>query len=168
MSKSTDEDLVFRRRPSLIVTRASTPDARFKPVQDEPTGAESGAPGLSHHRRRYQISSEPGQGDALARAANMRGTMFAIWGANRSGSMPCSMRSSWTSAAPNYRAIGSESMRPSGPDVERRRQRGIAGKAVDIRAITTSELEFSASIDEEYAELAVRTPHPPYRLDARG
>src|SRR5271163_3027256 len=51
---------------------------------------------------------------------------------------------------PNYRAIGSESPRPSGPDVERRRQRGIAGKAVDIRAITTSELEFSASIDEEY------------------
>src|SRR5277367_7033029 len=56
MSKSTDEDLVFRRRPSLIVTRASTPNARFKPVQDEPTGAESGAPGLSRHRLRYPIS----------------------------------------------------------------------------------------------------------------
>jgi hypothetical protein len=83
----------------------------------------------------------------------MHGTMFAIWGANRSGSMPCSMRSSWTSAAPNYRAIGSESMRPSGPDVERRRQRGIADKAVDVRAITTSELELSAPIDTEYAEL---------------
>jgi hypothetical protein len=69
---------------------------------------------------------------------------------------------------PNYRAIRSESLRPSGPDVERRRQRGIADKAVDIRAITTSKLEFSAPIYEEYAELAVRTPHPPYRLDARG
>jgi hypothetical protein len=66
--------------------------------------------------------------------------------------------------APHYRAIGSESLRPSGPDVERRRQRGIAHKAVDIRAITTSELEFSAPIDTEYAELAVRTLHA---LDAR-
>ena len=59
-------------------------------------------------------------------------------------------------------------LRPRGPDVERRPQRGIADNAVDIRAITTSELEFSAPIDKEYAELAVRTPHPPYRLNARG
>jgi hypothetical protein len=34
--------------------------------------------------------------------------------------------------------------------------------------ITTSELEFSAPIDKEYAELAMPTPHPPYWLDARG
>jgi hypothetical protein len=34
--------------------------------------------------------------------------------------------------------------------------------------ITTSELEFSAPIDTEYAELAVRTLHTPYGLDARG
>jgi hypothetical protein len=34
--------------------------------------------------------------------------------------------------------------------------------------ITTSELEFSAPIDKEYAELTVPTPHPTRPLDARG
>jgi hypothetical protein len=46
--------------------------------------------------------------------------------------------------------------------------RSLADEGANIRAITNSELEFSAPIDEGYAELAVRTPHPPSRLDARG
>ncbi len=54
---------------------------------------------------------------------------------------------------------------PRGPEVERGPQRGIADKGANICAITTSELEFSAPIDTEYAELAVRTL---YGLDARG
>jgi hypothetical protein len=46
--------------------------------------------------------------------------------------------------------------------------RSLADEGANNRAITTSELEFSAPVDEEYTELAVRTPHPPYRFDARG
>src|ERR1700734_2631188 len=37
--------------------------------------------------------------------------------------------------------------------------RALADKGVNIRAITTSEIKFSVLIDEEYAELAVRTLH---------
>jgi aspartate kinase len=46
--------------------------------------------------------------------------------------------------------------------------RALADKGVNIRAITTSEIKFSVLIDEEYAELAVRTLHTLYGLDARG
>jgi aspartate kinase len=46
--------------------------------------------------------------------------------------------------------------------------RALADKGVNIRAITTSEIKFSVLIDEAYAELAVRTLHTLYGLDARG
>ena len=46
--------------------------------------------------------------------------------------------------------------------------RALADKGVNIRAITTSEIKFSVLIGEEYAELAVRTLHTLYGLDARG
>jgi aspartate kinase len=46
--------------------------------------------------------------------------------------------------------------------------RALADKGVNIRAITTSEIKFSVLIDEEYAELAVRTLHTLYGLDSRG
>jgi aspartate kinase len=46
--------------------------------------------------------------------------------------------------------------------------KALADKGVNIRAITTSEIKFSVLIDEEYAELAVRTLHTLYGLDARG
>ncbi len=39
-------------------------------------------------------------------------------------------------------------------------------KGVNIRAITTSEIKFSVLIDEAYTELAVRTLHTLYGLDA--
>jgi len=44
--------------------------------------------------------------------------------------------------------------------------RALAEKGVNIRAITTSEIKFSVLIDEAYAELAVRTLHTLYGLDA--
>jgi hypothetical protein len=97
----------------------------------------------------------------------MRGTMFAIWGANRSGSMPSSMRPSWTSTAPQ---LPCDRVRVALPERTRRRATAAAWdrrKAVDIRAITTSELEFSAPIDTEYSELTVRTLHTLYALDAQ-
>jgi aspartate kinase len=37
---------------------------------------------------------------------------------------------------------------------------------VNIRAITTSEIKFSVLIDAAYTELAVRTLHSLYGLDA--
>ena len=43
----------------------------------------------------------------------------------------------------------------------------LAAKGVNIRAITTSEIKFSMLIDEPYTELAVRTLHSLYGLDAR-
>ena len=43
----------------------------------------------------------------------------------------------------------------------------LAAKGVNIRAITTSEIKFSMLIDEPYTELAVRTLHTLYGLDAR-
>jgi aspartate kinase len=43
----------------------------------------------------------------------------------------------------------------------------LAAKGVNIRAITTSEIKFSMLIDEAYTELAVRTLHTLYGLDAR-
>src|SRR5208282_2650444 len=43
----------------------------------------------------------------------------------------------------------------------------LAAKGVNIRAITTSEIKFSMLIDEAYTELAVRTLHSLYGLDAR-
>ena len=42
----------------------------------------------------------------------------------------------------------------------------LAAKGINIRAITTSEIKFSMLIDEPYTELAVRTLHSLYGLDA--
>jgi aspartate kinase len=44
--------------------------------------------------------------------------------------------------------------------------KALAEKGVNIRAITTSEIKFSVLIDEAYTELAVRTLHSLYGLDA--
>ena len=44
--------------------------------------------------------------------------------------------------------------------------KALAEKGVNIRAITTSEIKFSVLIDESYLELAVRTLHTLYGLDA--
>ena len=46
--------------------------------------------------------------------------------------------------------------------------RALADKGINIRAITTSEIKFSMLIDEPYTELAVRTLHTLYGLDAKG
>ena len=46
--------------------------------------------------------------------------------------------------------------------------RALAKKGINIRAITTSEIKFSMLIDEVYTELAVRTLHTLYGLDAKG
>ncbi len=43
----------------------------------------------------------------------------------------------------------------------------LAAKGINIRAITTSEIKFSMLIDEPYTELAVRTLHTLYGLDAK-
>ena len=45
--------------------------------------------------------------------------------------------------------------------------KALAEKGVNIRAITTSEIKFSMLIDEAYTELAVRTLHTLYGLDAK-
>jgi aspartate kinase len=46
--------------------------------------------------------------------------------------------------------------------------RALSEKGINIRAITTSEIKFSMLIDEAYTELAVRTLHSLYGLDAGG
>jgi aspartate kinase len=43
--------------------------------------------------------------------------------------------------------------------------RALAERAINIRAITTSEIKFSLLIDAAYTELAVRTLHSLYGLD---
>ncbi len=43
--------------------------------------------------------------------------------------------------------------------------RALAGKGINIKAITTSEIKISILIDSAYAELAVRTLHSVYGLD---
>ncbi len=43
--------------------------------------------------------------------------------------------------------------------------RALAGKSINIRAITTSEIKISVLIDAPYTELAVRTLHSLYGLD---
>jgi aspartate kinase len=43
--------------------------------------------------------------------------------------------------------------------------RALAERAINIRAITTSEIKFSLLIDAAYTELAVRTLHTLYGLD---
>ena len=45
--------------------------------------------------------------------------------------------------------------------------KALADKGVNIRAITTSEIKFSMLIDDAYTELAVRTLHTLYGLDAK-
>jgi hypothetical protein len=50
----------------------------------------------------------------------------------------------------------------------RARVKALAEKGINIRAITTSEIKFSMLIDEVYTELAVRTLHTFYGLDAKG
>jgi aspartate kinase len=45
--------------------------------------------------------------------------------------------------------------------------KALAEKGINIRAITTSEIKFSMLIDEPYTELAVRTLHTLYGLDAK-
>jgi aspartate kinase len=42
----------------------------------------------------------------------------------------------------------------------------LAAKGINIRAITTSEIKISVLIDAPYTELAVRTLHSLYGLDA--
>ena len=44
--------------------------------------------------------------------------------------------------------------------------KAFADRGINIRAITTSEIKFSMLIDEPYTELAVRTLHSLYGLDA--
>lgn len=44
--------------------------------------------------------------------------------------------------------------------------KALSEKGVNIRAITTSEIKFSLLIDKDYTELAVRTLHSLYGLDA--
>ena len=44
--------------------------------------------------------------------------------------------------------------------------KALSEKGVNIRAITTSEIKFSVLIDAAYTELAVRTLHSLYGLDA--
>lgn len=44
--------------------------------------------------------------------------------------------------------------------------KALAERGINIRAITTSEIKFSILIDEEFTELAVRTLHQLYGLDA--
>ncbi|HVB90380.1 MAG TPA: aspartate kinase, partial [Beijerinckiaceae bacterium] len=44
--------------------------------------------------------------------------------------------------------------------------KALAEKGINIRAITTSEIKFSVLIDAAYTELAVRTLHSLYGLDA--
>jgi aspartate kinase len=44
--------------------------------------------------------------------------------------------------------------------------KALSEKGINIRAITTSEIKFSMLIDEAYTELAVRTLHSLYGLDA--
>jgi aspartate kinase len=44
--------------------------------------------------------------------------------------------------------------------------KGLAEKGINIQAITTSEIKISVLIDKAYAELAVRTLHSLYGLDA--
>jgi aspartate kinase len=44
--------------------------------------------------------------------------------------------------------------------------RALAGKGINIRAITTSEIKISVLIDAPYTELAVRTLHSLYELDS--
>jgi aspartate kinase len=46
--------------------------------------------------------------------------------------------------------------------------KALAGRNINIRAITTSEIKFSVLIDAEYTELAVRTLHSLYGLDKQG
>jgi aspartate kinase len=43
--------------------------------------------------------------------------------------------------------------------------KALAGRNINIRAITTSEIKFSVLIDTAYTELAVRTLHSLYGLD---
>src|SRR5271168_2270775 len=45
--------------------------------------------------------------------------------------------------------------------------KALAEKGINIRAITTSEIKFSMLIDDAYTELAVRTLHTLYGLDAK-
>jgi aspartate kinase len=42
----------------------------------------------------------------------------------------------------------------------------LAGKGINIQVITTSEIKISVLIDEAYTELALRTLHTAYGLDA--
>ncbi len=44
--------------------------------------------------------------------------------------------------------------------------KALAERGINIRAITTSEIKFSLLIDAAYTELAVRTLHSLYGLDA--
>ena len=44
--------------------------------------------------------------------------------------------------------------------------KALAGKGINIQAITTSEIKISVLINSAYAELAVRTLHSLYGLDA--
>ena len=42
----------------------------------------------------------------------------------------------------------------------------LAGKGINIQVISTSEIKISVLIDESYTELALRTLHAAYGLDA--
>jgi aspartate kinase len=45
--------------------------------------------------------------------------------------------------------------------------KALADKGINIQLITTSEIKTSVLIDEQYAELAVRTLHTYYGLDKK-
>ena len=64
------------------------------------------------------------------------------------------------------RAVGERAERLRGDaGVAAKAFRALAERAVNIRAITTSEIKFSLLIDAAFTELAVRTLHSLYGLD---
>jgi aspartate kinase len=74
-------------------------------------------------------------------------------------------RSNWKTGRVSIALISGREA--SKPGVAARAFRALAEKGINIRSITTSEIKFSMLIDDAYTELAVRTLHTLYGLDAK-
>jgi hypothetical protein len=76
-------------------------------------------------------------------------------------------RSNWKTGRGSIAPTSGRDREAPNSGVAARAFKALAEKGVNIRAIRTSEIKFSMLIDDAYTELAVRTLHSLYGLDAK-
>ena len=149
-------------RDEAKITLAQVPDrpgvaaAIFGPLADADINVDMIVQNVSERRRYHRPHLHRDQGRSRARHAR-------CWRSarRRSASRPCSPTPMWCKVS----VIGVGMRSHAG--IAQRMFQTLAEKGINIQVISTSEIKISVLIAEEYTELAVRSLHTAYGLDAQ-